>query len=318
MATTTTITTTYAGAKAGGYIAKALLQANTLAAGGFTILNGVSEAGITMKKFDQSGGFHDASCDFVAGGSVTITERKITPKRVHYNKQLCKDVFRNDFDAAEMGHTGWDVLPKSFADFIIAHVLKVISEKVENDIWTGDDANDGEFNGIVTLITADANLPTGQEVAGTTVDASDVIVELRKITAAIPNRLYGEEGLCIYVSRNIMQAYVQALGGYGSSGLGANGLGGQGTMWYNNGTLNIDGVDLFMAKGMPADTAICTTKSNLFFATGTMSDFNEVRLLDMTPLDLSDNVRIAVKYIAGANYAYAEDIVTYGITNGAN
>lgn len=318
MATTTSITTTYAGQYAGKYLAQALLAGNTLASGGFTVLSNVGEGGIVMKKFDASGGFHDASCDFQAGGSVTLTEKKISTKRIHYNKQFCKEPFRNDWDAAQMGLQAWDKLPKNFSDFFLAHVLKVVAEKTENDIWTGDDANDGEFNGIVTLITVDAALPAAQEVAGTTVTSANVLAQLRLITAAIPDRLYGEPDLRIYVSRNIMQAYVEALGGYGSSGLGANGIGGQGTMWYNNGTLNIDGVDLFLAKGMPSDTAICTLKSNLYFATGMMSEFNLVKTLDMEEIDLSDNVRVALKYLANADYAYAEDIVTYGITNAAN
>lgn len=318
MATSTSITTTYAGSKAGGYIAQALLSANTLDNGGFTILQGVSEAGQVMKKFSQSGGFHDASCDFQAQGDVTLTEKKITPKRIHYNKEVCKEPFRNDWDAAEMGHTGWDVLPKSFADFLIAHALKVIAEKVENNIWTGDSSNDGEFDGINTLIAADANLPALQEIGGATVTSANVQAQLRLITAAIPDRLYGEPDLKIYVSRNIMQAYVESLGGYGTSGLGANGIDGKGSMWYNNGTLNIDGIDIFMAKGMPSNTAICTLASNLYFATGTMSDFNQIKVLDMADIDLSDNVRMAIKYLATADYAYAEDIVTYGITNNAN
>jgi len=40
--------------------------------------------------------------------------------------------------------------------------------------------------------------------------------------------------------------------------------------------------------------------------------------LDMSDLDGSDNVRVVMRMTGGVNYAIAEDIVTYGITNAAN
>jgi hypothetical protein len=43
-----------------------------------------------------------------------------------------------------------------------------------------------------------------------------------------------------------------------------------------------------------------------------------VKVLDMADLDGSDNVRVIFALTGGTNYAIAEDIVTYGITNSAN
>ena len=63
---------------------------------------------------------------------------------------------------------------------------------------------------------------------------------------------------------------------------------------------------------------IATYKENLTFGTGLLSDHNEVKLLDMSELDGSDNVRIIMKMNAGVQYASIEDVVTYGIVNGAN
>ena len=58
------------------------------------------------------------------------------------------------------------------------------------------------------MATADASVI---DVAGTTVDAGDVIAELGKVVDAIPAALYGKEDLYIYVSQNIARAYVRAL-----------------------------------------------------------------------------------------------------------
>ena len=139
-------------------------------------------------------------------------------------------------------------------------------------MWAGDTANNGQFNGITSIVAADADLPAAQEIAGTTVTSSNVITELGSIVDAIPSTLYGEEDMFIYVSQNIARAYVRALGGFGASGLGAAGTNAQGTQWWNNGSLSFDGVKLFVANGLGDNDAIATTKSNLFFGTGLLAD----------------------------------------------
>ena len=58
---------------------------------------------------------------------------------------------------------------------------------------------------------------------------------------------------------------------------------------------------------------VATTKDNLWFGTGLLSDSQEVRVLDMADLDGSQNVRVIMRFTAGVQYGVAEDIVTYGI-----
>jgi hypothetical protein len=145
-----------------------------------------------------------------------------------------------------------------------------------------------------------------------------VITELGKIVDAIPAALYGRDDLYVYVPQNIARAYVRALGGFGASGLGGSGTMAQGTQWYNGSDLAFDGVKLFVANGLDANTAIATVKDNLWFGTGLMNDSNQVKILDMADLDGSQNVRFIMRYTADAQYGIIEDIVTYGITNAAN
>jgi len=84
----------------------------------------------------------------------------------------------------------------------------------------------------------------------------------------------------------------------------------------NNQDVNVlyfDGVKIFMANGLAANVAVSTTKDNLWFATGLLSDQNEVKVLDMENLDGSQNVRVIMRYTAAVQYGVIEDIVTYGI-----
>lgn len=316
MATTTSITTTYAGEFAGKYIAAALLSAPTLDKGGITIMPNVKYKQV-IKRVATDGIIKNATCDFDPTSTITLTEKILQPESFQVNLQLCKSDFRSDWDAIQMGYSAFDVLPKSFADFLIAHAAEKVAAGMETSIWQGVNATAGEFAGIMTQLTTDAALPAAQEVAGTTVTAANVITELGKIVDACPSALYGKEDLTLYVSNNIYRAYVRALGGFGASGVGANGYDNKGTNQVL-GDVYFDGVRVFMANGLAANTALLAQKSNLYFATGLLNDMNEVKVLDMGDLDGSQNVRVIMRFTADAKYGFASDVVTYGITNSAN
>jgi hypothetical protein len=316
MATTTSITTTYAGEFAGKYVSAALLSSSTIENGGVEVKPNVKYKEV-IKKLSTDDLVKDASCDFTATSTITTVERILQPKELQVKVQLCKADFRSDWEAISMGLSAFDNLPPTFQDYLLGHIAAKAAEKNETNIWQGDKSNSGEFDGFVTKLTVDADLPAAQEIAGTTVDSSNVIAELGKIVDAIPAALYGKEDLYIYVSQNIYRAYVRALGGFAANGQGANGVNGQGTN-QSLGDLLFDGVKVFVANGLPNNTAIAAEKSNLFFGTGLLSDHQEVKVIDMGDIDGSDNVRIVMKFTAGVEYAVVEDIVTYGITNAAN
>jgi hypothetical protein len=317
MATTTSITTTYAGEFKNQIISAALLSSPTIDAGGLMVKPGIKYKEV-IKKISTDAILKNATCDFDATSTITLAERILQPEEFQVNLQLCKKDFHSDWLSAQQGYSAFDTLPTSLADFLVAHVAAKVAAKNETNIWTGVTANAGEYNGIMTLLAADAALPTANEVAGTTVTASNVVAELGKIVDAIPAALYTNENLYIYVSQNIARAYVRALGGFGASGLGANGTNAQGTQWYNNGSLSFDGVKIFVANGMASNKAIATTKDNLYFGTGLLTDHSEVKVIDLADIDGSQNVRVVMRLTAGVQYGIVEDIVTYGITNSAN
>lgn len=312
LATTTTITSTYAGEFAGDYIAAALLSANTLDAGGFEIMPNVKYKAV-LKRVDTASLIANGSCDFTATGTVDLTEKVLVPETFQVNAELCKADFRSDWEAAQMGYSAFDSLPPKFSDFLIGHIAGQVAEQLEQTIWSGVNATAGEFDGIETQLLADPDLPTAQQIAGVAITSTNVAAQLALVVAQIPNQVYGKEGLKLYVSVNIAKAYISHLGGFGTNGLGGNGFEAKGSQWYTNGSLSFDGIPIFMANGMTADTAVCTYSDNLVFATGLMNDTNEVKVLDMADLDGSQNCRVIIRYTAACAYKIVEDIVTYGI-----
>jgi len=307
MATTTSITTTYAGEFAGKYVSAALLSADTIEGGGITIKPNVKYKEV-LKTVNLDAITKDSTCDFSDTSTLTLAEKVLTPKQLQVNLELCKNDFRSDWEAIEMGFSAFDSLPANFSDYLIGYVAGKVAEKNEENIWQGADANEGEYDGFTALLAADSDVV---DVTGTTVTAANVIDELGKVVDAIPTSVYGKEDLYIYVSQNIARAYVRALGGFGASGLGANGVNNAGTTWYNGGDLAFDGVKLFVCSGMPDNDMVAARKSNLFFGTSLLEDWQIVKLLDMADLDGSDNVRVVMRFAAGVQIGIGADIVYY-------
>ena len=307
MATTTSITSTYAGEFAGKYISAALLSANTIYKGGIEVMPNIKYKSTMKKVATDANVIKNASCDFDATATVTLTERLLQPEEFQVNLQFCKQDFISDWEAAQMGYSAFDKMPPLFSDFIIGHVAGLVAEKTEQNIWEGVNANAGEFDGLATLALADADV---NDVTGQAVDAANVVGELGKIVDAIPSSLYGKEDVHIYISQNIARAYVRALGGFAATNSGVNA---QSHMWYGDGALSFDGVKLFVANGLNDNTAMAAQKSNLFFGCGLLNDAQEVKVLDMSDLDGSQNCRVIMRYTSAVNYGIGSDIVLYHV-----
>ena len=308
MATTTSITTTYAGEFAKDYISAALLTGKTLADGAITIKPNVKYKEV-VKKVATADAIKDATCDFTATGSVTLTERILQPEEFQVNVELCKKDFRSDWEAIEMGIGAFDNLPPSFADYIIQHYIAKVAEKTEQNIWGGVNATAGEFDGFTTLMAADADVNNAANGSETSFTASNIVTLLGNVVDALPSAVYGKEDLTIYVPTVAFQAYVRALGGFGASGLGAAGVNSQGSLWYNMGNaLAFEGIKVQLAPGMPSDHIVAGEASNLYFGTGLLSDHNEVKLIDMADLDGSQNVRLVMRFTAGVQYGIGSDL----------
>lgn len=297
MANPTITGSSYAGEFAGKYLGAALLSADTLDKGAITILPNVKYKA-AMKVGAFSNLVRSADCDFDSTTStLTLTEKVLTPTELQVNLQICKKELHADWEAAQMGFSAFDELPPLFSDFVIARVAAEVAKATETSIWQGS-AGEGSFDGFETLLTADADVV---DVTAVTVTTSNVIAQLQAIVDAIPSGVYGKEDLTIYVSQNIAKAYVGAQAALGYRDL------------YHVGQteMNFQGIPLFATGGLADNTAVAAQKSNLFFGTGLLDDRNIVKVLDMSDLDGSSNVRVIMRYTAGVQTGVGSDIVLY-------
>ena len=304
-----TVTSTYAGEFAGKYIASALLSATTLDKNYITIMPNEKYKSV-IQKIAVDSIITDASCDFATSGTVALTERILTPKELQVNLQLCKAEFLNSWEALQLGYSAFDTIPATFNDFLVSYVGGKVAEATEQSIWGGVAATNGQFGGIYnalssSVVAGGSNAPITASLSGS-VDSSNVVARLNSLVDAIPQTIYGKEDVLIYIPTNVAKAYQQALAG-GSQG--ANGYNNQ--MNVGEKPMNFNGIELAWCPGLGSSAMVAAQKSNLFFGTGLMSDYNLVKVLDMEDLDGSQNFRIIMRYTAATQYGIGSDIAIY-------
>ena len=301
------VTSTYAGEFAGKYIAAALLSAKTLENDLITVVPNVKYKEI-IQKLDVSGIVHDASCDFTTSGSVALSERVLTPKELQVNLELCKQNFLDSWEALQLGYSAFDEIPANFNDYLISYVGGKVAEATETSIWQGSAAVNGEFRGFLPALSGSAAAGGAgavvQSAVSGAIDSTNVIAALNGIYEAIPDTVFGKEDLLIYVGTNVAKAYQKVLGTDF-----ANGYNNQVTVGEK--PMNFNGIDLAMCPGMTASYMVAAEKSNLFFGTGLMSDYNEVKVLDMADLDGSQNYRVIMRYTGDTEFGIGQDIAIH-------
>ena len=299
MATTTSLTTTYAGKEAAGYIRAAFLSNESLAA--VTFKENIEYKQVVRKLVDNVT-FANATCDFTPTGTVTLTERILTLEKFQVHRQLCKKDFLADWEA-KSEQDGF--LHASLTDALIANVMAGVGANNERVMWQGVNATAGEYAGFETLFLADAAV---LDVASPeAITSANVIDEMNKLVLTLPVRVRrATEKPVIAVSSNVAEAFRTAILGLGG-----------GSYLYQGETVKMTWqgqYDIVECPGMSDDTMAFYQKSNLWFGTNLLDQWNNVAVLDMYQYDLSDNVRFAASFFAGVQYGFGDEIAFYQYT----
>ena len=299
MATTTSLTTTYAGKEAAGYIRAAFLSNESLAA--VTFKENIEYKQVVRRLVDNIT-FANATCDFTPTGTVTLTERILTLEKFQIHRNLCKNTFLIDWEARSEQN---NELHASLTDAIIANVLAGMAANNERLIWQGVNANAGEYAGFETLFLADSAVLDVEDPEAIT--SANVIEEMNRLVLTLPTRVRrATEKPVIAVSSNVAEAFRTAILGLGG-----------GSYLYQGETVKMTWqgqYDIIECPGMSDDTMAMYQKSNLWFGTNLLDQWNNVAVLDMYQYDLSDNVRFACSFFAGVQYGFGDEIAFYQYT----
>tara|TARA_R110002124_G_scaffold5311_1_gene33285 strand:- start:3059 stop:3952 length:894 start_codon:yes stop_codon:yes gene_type:complete len=292
------LTKLYAGKAAAGFMSASLLSGETLAKGNLTVLPNVAFK-VNLNNFNlATAAVANATCDFTTAGDITYVEKALAPKRLQVNKALCKNDWLSTWAGANM-RAGLDgTLQTDFATYLISYAGSLVGQQVETSIWSGASGNNGQFDGFQALLTADG---TVVDVAAGTLAAANIIAEIGKVRDAIPNAVYGQDDLAIYMGTAAFKFYISAQAALGYLNQ------------YHAGVTesNFEGIPIKWAPGMAANVMVAGRKSNMFFATDLEGDMTEVKLLDQTLVDGSDNVNLVMRFNAGVGFSTGADMVLY-------
>lgn len=304
----TSLTTTYAGELALPYFSNALLQLNSLSNGTITVKQNI-EGKAVVKTGALTGALKGETCDWSDPSTITINERVLDPKAMELATQICKTDFLNDWEVERMGNSAWKSMGSTgLVQWLIPQLLAGGMASLESMIHSGA-AGANAFDGFETLFRADGTVvDVATPIA---IDASNVIGELGRVKAAMSVAIKTQPDAIINVSYNVGEAYIDALGGFGASGLGSNGVQADGTMWFNGQPLTFGGIKVVVSNGMSDNTMYGTYVENLWFGTNLLSDMTMVKTLDMEENDLSNNVRFKAKFHAGVQYGAGSEVVFY-------
>jgi hypothetical protein len=296
MATTMNLTTTYSGKYAGEYIKAAFLANESLQH--VTVKENIDYRAVVKKLVDDIT-FEAPTCDFTALGTITITERTLTLEKFQVQRNICKNNFLTDWAAGD--YQRGDIEP-ALSETLIANMLEGIAAKNEEILWTGVNATTGEYNGLLTLMNTGGS---GVNFVSTPVaiDSTNVISKIAATVATLPTAVKrSTEKPVIYIAQNVWEAFMQA------SAAAGNG-------WYTYGGPEMPksylGYQLAICPGMPDDTIVMAQKSNLWFGTNVLSDWNSVQVVDMGQF-AEDNVRFSAKFFAGCQFGIGNEIAAYG------
>ena len=298
-----TVNSNYAGKAAGFYISAALKEATSL--DHLTVLQNIKYKE-NLQKVAGSNLVRNADCNFTDHGTLALTESILTPKNLQINMQTCKDTLLSSWEAETMRAGAMNNNSPKFEDYVISYFTQHIADAVESSVWSGAAATNGQFEGFLTATTG-AFAVNGNVVqsdneggAGTAYTALNIIANLQKIAAAIPSTVYGKEDLRIYMNWKTYRLYVSAISALGYVNMYS---------MNNDYEATFEGIKLSVVYGMPDDKLVAAQVSNLFFGTDLISDTTQVKMLDMSPLDGSENLRFVAKYSGGVQVGIGAEVV---------
>jgi hypothetical protein len=244
-------------------------------------------------------------CSFNATGEGSLNQKTMEVCDLKVNLEYCATTFEANYLSMQLraGSNSAEVMPDSYANFVVDYVAEKVSADLELTMFQGDTGTASYplslCDGLVKLMTADADVI---DVAATasTIDASNVIGEMNRILEAVPAEVRQQSNFKIFVSQEIGFAYKQAQ----ASTTG-------GLFMVGDKELNYLGFKLVPTSGLLAKQAIAANMDKVFFLTDLTSDWDEIIIIPQRNISGARSERFATSLKFGINYLYGAEIVLY-------
>lgn len=290
----------------------ALETSNSIQKEYFGVIPGVKADTLNVNKLDINAGLvkedlRDCAWDPEQIGS--LGSKQITVGNLKVNLEQCIDALDSLFSQEAYKATKRGEMAPSFEDLLMNRLGKAIGLDIERLIWSGDKSSGDSIDGVMTKASQDMNTI---KVQGTTLNATNILTEVEKVFASIPQAVLdeavalgadGEAG--IFMGPVAYRYLIQALS---TTPTNVNVTLPSWTV--NDGQVAYLGIKVNMAQGIGANKMFAGSKANMKIVTNLLS---EAELTAEKGKSLKENNILFVKaqFKLAADYINSDEVVIY-------
>lgn len=180
----------------------------------FNEFAGVTADKATWQKFTPGTVTYASACSAPTAANDTYTNIAATLVEYYKLENICKEDLRVTVQSLGFQDGDWS------NEMQVALVNEKVAQHGENiyiERWVGNTSTGSRINGVYTLLDA---ATTNIDVVGATITSANVITELNKVVAAIPQRVRRNKGIKIVITPAIADALYQYWGSTAMTQLG--------------------------------------------------------------------------------------------------
>lgn len=307
------ISQNYNGKAAYPYLSAAINGGETLRNNWVTVHENVPHK-LELQTVSMTPILDDATCEFADNTTLTLSDRTLEIKNLQFGMDLCKSALLASWEAESMGSRMNSRLGPKFQQFVLAEVAAKVAEAAENAIWTGSGGSN-TFQGFIGSGGGLASGTTSVNLGNASFDGTAAAATIGHIVdrgfnyvmqkaAETKSAVLAQPDVAFYVGPKLAAFYKMRLADQGYANI------------YSTADvpLTYQGIPIYVCPGLDSTATgkkkiILTYKKNLHFGTNAMSDWSSIGLIDRTPIDGSDNVRIYGKFGSGTQVATPADAI---------
>lgn len=244
-------------------------------------------------------------CSFSSTGEGSLNQKTMEVCDLKVNLEYCATTFEANYLSLQLraGSNNEEVMPTSYADFVVNYVADKVASDLEKTMFQGDTGTASYpyslCDGLNKLLLADSDV-IDVSATSSTITSSNVIGELNRVLQSVPSQVRQEANFKIFVSQEIAFAYKQAQAA--TTG---------GLFMVGDKELNYLGFRLIPTSGLSAKQMIAFNSDKVFFLTDLVSDWDDIIIIPQRNISGARTERFATSLKFGVNYLYGNEIVFY-------
>jgi len=244
-------------------------------------------------------------CSFSSTGEGSLNQKTMEVCDLKVNLEYCATTFEANYLSAQLraGSNNEEVVPTSYADFVVNYVADKVSSDLEKVMFQGNTGTASYpyslCDGLVKLLQADGDVVDIAATASTII-STNVVGELNRLLNGVAAEVRSEANFKIFVSQEIAFAYKQAQ----ASTTG-------GLFLVGDKELNYLGYRLIPTSALNAKQMIAFNSDKVFFLTDLVSDWDDIIIIPQRNISGARTERFATSLKFGVNYLYGNEIVLY-------